>query len=549
MRRLIHDGFSIGGQHFVVSERSASMVRTGILSFIDDTIAEEIDRRITMGITIDKTSISKYSAYRGLCLSSCHCIEGWLPNIVVVKDCFLTIPRQHIKYVYDRKIRFTDQQGRDREWTQKDIAEKEQDIEINAFDGCGIAHPKVMEELAARIGTDEKITSFIMRGCYLKGCVSMMDYESFFEERGVRYITDIWGVQHDVTRGSEPMIIILESMYKGLKYFNRTGTIEDWEEYWYQFKKNEHCIGVAKWNFTAENEPIYTRVNYQILQDLDLPYEKFRHLADKSTEWYEKILSGDEVYTYCFLGMMADRHKPLNNYCEAALKNPEMLKEDGVRTYIANLLTKYRDEFKCGKLWLKATFKFLVPDPIMMMEHIGGLPLKGCLEADEFYSFDRNGVFDGERLIERNPHICKSEHVILRAVNNELLQKYCGHLVNTCIVNTKSITPQRLNGADYDGDLVCVIDEPLMMEGVDRNAAITMDVEDKITALSEPWDMEHRTECILRGLRSQIGEISNMASAYHNKCPKTDEARKRYENYTCLLSTINGRLLCRCKTA
>ena len=101
----------------------------------------------------------------------------------------------------------------------------------------------------------------------------------------------------------------------------------------------------------------------------------------------------------------------------------------------------------------------------------------------------------------------------------------------------------------YDGDLVCVIDEPLMMEGVDRNAAITMDVEDKITALSEPWDMEHRTECILRGLRSQIGEISNMASAYHNKCPKTDEARKRYENYTCLLSTINGRLLCRCKTA
>ena len=81
MRRLIHEGFSIGGQHFVVSERSASMVRTGILSFIDDTIAEELDRRITMGITIDKTSISKYSAYRGLCLSSCHCIEGWLPNI------------------------------------------------------------------------------------------------------------------------------------------------------------------------------------------------------------------------------------------------------------------------------------------------------------------------------------------------------------------------------------------------------------------------------------------------------------------------------------
>ena len=105
---------------------------------------------------------------------------------------------------------------------------------------------------------------------------------------------------------------------------------------------------------------------------------------------------------------------------------------------------------KCGKLWLRGSFKFLVPDLIMLMEHIAGLPLKGALEAEEFYSFDRTGTTLGERLIERNPHICKSEHVILKGVTNPLLEKYCGQLVNTLIVNCKSITPQRLNGADYD---------------------------------------------------------------------------------------------------
>lgn len=84
----------------------------------------------------------------------------------------------------------------------------------------------------------------------------------------------------------------------------------------------------------------------------------------------------------------------------------------------------------------------------MLMEHIGGLPLKGALEADEFFCFDRTGTMLGERLLERNPHICKSEHVILKGTTNELLEKYCGHLVNTAIVNCKSITPQRLNGAD-----------------------------------------------------------------------------------------------------
>lgn len=449
MRKLIQNGFKIGRQEFVVSERSASMVRTGILSFVDKHVERELSKRISMGMEVGKTALSKLYAYKGLALSSCHCLENWYPNIVVVPDCMITIPNQKIKYVYDKHIQFVDANtGADREWVQKDIAHTERDIEINAFDGCGLAHPMIMKEIAKRIGANEEISAAIIRGPGLKGLILSMDYERFFAMRGVRFITDIWGVQHNVAPGAEPMIILTEGQYKYYKYFKKTGTIADWEEYWFQFRKNQHCLGIAKWNFTAEMEPLYTRLNYQVLQDLDLSYDKFKHLADDSIDWYEKIVSGDPLHTYCFLGLMADRHKPLNAYCEAILKNSEMLKEEGVRNYILNLLQKYKDEFKCGKLWQRATFKFLAPDLIMLMEHIGGLPLKGCLESNEFYSFDRTGVFRGERLIERNPHICKSEHVILTATNNELLDTYCSHLVNVAIVNCKSITPQRLNGAD-----------------------------------------------------------------------------------------------------
>lgn len=59
IERIVKGGFSLNGVHFVVSERSASMTRTGILSFIDESIAEEIDRRITMDITFDKIVLSK----------------------------------------------------------------------------------------------------------------------------------------------------------------------------------------------------------------------------------------------------------------------------------------------------------------------------------------------------------------------------------------------------------------------------------------------------------------------------------------------------------
>lgn len=446
IRRIVMDGFYINDVHYTMSERSASMTRTGILSFVDDSIADELNERITMGIEFDKIVLSKYYAYRGLNLSACHNLEGYFPKIIVVPDLYKVIPHQHIKYAYDNTTDFVDKEGRNRTWTQKDIAEGYRDIEINVFDGCGICHPSISRDIEEIIGSKTQMSSFIIRGPYLKGLVCEIDYESFFAEHGIRFIRDVWGVEHDF---SKPMIILTESQYKGKSYFKTYGDERDWELYWKRFYEYDHCLGVAKWNFTAKEEPIYTRGNYQILQDLDLPYEKFRELANYSVDWVEKILQGDMVYTYCFLGMMADNHKPKNDYVEAILKNPLMIKEPTVKKYLLTLLSKYRDDMKCGKLWLKATFKFLVPDLIMLMEHIGGLEPVGCLKDGEFYSHDKDGTILGERLIERNPHICRSEHVILNGVENEAIYTYCAHLDNVLMLNGYSITNARLNGADY----------------------------------------------------------------------------------------------------
>ena len=548
MKTLITKGFKWGKQHFVPCERSASMVRTAMLSFIDSRLSRDLNQRITMDIEIGKTALSKYYAYRGLMLSSCHCLEDWYPKIVIVPDAYRTIDGQRIEYVVDRVISYTDKNGNTFDWKQKGIAEGTRDIEINMFDGCGIHHPQITEIVQEKLGCKTMPTSILWRAPYIKGVTHSMDYESFFAENGVEYITDVWGIRHDVRPGSEPMIIMTESMYKGKKYFKRTGTSSDWDLYWEKFKKYKHCIGVAKWNFSLDEEPLYTRANYQILQDLDLPYEEFRKLASDSITWFEKIADGDPLYSYCFLGLMADRHKPLNAYAESVLKSPSMLKEQGVRNYILGLMDKYKDEFKCGKIWLRGTFKFLVPDLIALMQHIGGMSPNGCLGKDEFYSFDRDGVFSGERLIERNPHISRSEHVILSATNNEMIQKYCSHLVNVCMINCWSITPQRLNGADFDGDLVLVLDDKRLIAGVDRSAPIVIDIEDKITALEEEDTLENQYHMVMRGLKSMIGEISNYATAYHNKTPQTEEQRKKYNEYVSLLSVCNGKEIDRAKT-
>lgn len=539
---LIYDGFYIGDRHYVMGERSASMVRTSIFSFVDESIADALLERVTMGLDVGETVLSKWYAYRGLMLSSCHCLEDWLPRIIIVPDLYQTIPDQTIRYVYDKHLTY-EKHGQTLPWVQKDITVGKRDIQINAADGCGIHHPNITDTIRGMLDADSDPTTILLRMPFMKGVSHEFDYVSFFAERGVTEIVDIWGVKHDVSPTSEPAMILTESMYKGYKYFKNTGTYADWEHYIEMFHKYNHCMGIAKWNFSLDEEPVYTRANYQVLQDLDLSYESFTQLAEYSIDWADKILAGDPLYLFAFLGLYADKHSGLNLKMEALCKNREMLKEAGVRQYIKSLLNKTIDEMKCGKLYIKSCFKFVAPDLIMLAEHIGGLPPVGCLKSDEFFSQNRDGIMIGEYLIERNPHICSSEHVILNAVTNELIEKYCSHLVNVCMINSKSITPQRLNGCDFDGDLVLVIDNEVMKSGVHRDNPIVMDVEDKITAAAESDTVENRVAVTLRDKSNLIGEYSNYATAYHNKTPRTQESKDKYTSYVCLLSVATGKVI------
>lgn len=548
LSQLILNGFTVNGIHYVISERSASMTRNSILSFVQDSIADGLYEAVTNGATPGPTVISKLMAYRGLFLSSCHCLDGFRPKVIVVPDYECVLCDQHIKYIYDKDVSFTGDDGKEVHWKQKDVTDGYRDIKITPFDGCGIHHPAITDEVQFRLGSSDAPTTILWRAPYIKGLTCEMDYTTFYAERGVVSIRDIWGVEHDVSPDAEPMIILSQSMYKGFKYYQRAGDISDWNRYWEEFECYGHCWGVAKWNFNADTEPVYTRCNYQVLQTLDLPYEDFRSLADKSVEWAQKIIEGDPLYTYCFLGLTADKHNPLNNYTQAIMKNPEMLRQHEVREYLISLIQKYLSDMCCGKIWIKSCFKFLIPDLIAFMEAAAGLEVNGCLGSDEFYCATRDGPMIGDKLITRNPHICDSENVVLTAVNNDLTKKYLKHLSNTCIINSKSIVPQRLNGADFDGDLVLVFDDDAVLRGVDRNAIPVIDVDDKIATKPEEFTADNRLKVMLRTMKNLIGEYSNYATAYRNRCGRTPEQQQKYKKYIDIISVLVGKSIDYAKT-
>lgn len=536
IRRMVIDGFKLNGTHFVISERSASMTRNAILGFVDDSIASVVDEHITMELNIKETVLSKWCAYRGLMFSSCHCLDGWFPKTIVVPDYEVTLKHQKIRWLTEDIRTYNDYvTGEEKTWRTNGIKEGYKDISgVNVFDGHGMIHPYLVSEVQDLIGMEERPTSMMVRAPYIKGLLSEVDYTSYYKDHGIDKIQDRWGQWHDV---SEPMIVLTESMYKGLKYFKKDGTIQDWENYWNKFHKYNHCWGVAKWNFTKEQEPVFTRGNYQILQDLDLPFEEFKTLAEKSLEWAYNVVNGDPIYTYCFLGLSNDNPNPLNNYAKALMKNPAMMCEHNIKDFLKKQMKKYIDQMKCGKIYLRACYKFLIPDIIMMLQWIGGDKEPcGSLEKDEFWSIG----YAGKHVIERNPHICSSEHLVLNAKETDEIVKYCGNLVNTCMLNCKSLSPQRMNGADYDGDLVLVMDEPLMLNGIDENCAIVLNIDEKMTAKAEPVTKDNIADLVSRTLVSLIGECSNAATCYHNKAWKSGSTKKRYDKNIDILSIVNS---------
>lgn len=541
IQHVVTDGILVDGRRYLFSERSASMTRCGIFSFVDADIFDELSERITLGWHPDKIVLSKYYAYRGLAFSSCFPLEEWahnLPKMIVVPDCFVLVKDQHIKYLYDKTTMLTNKDGVQFPWTQKDIAEKITDIEINAFDGVGLIHPDLAKEVERMIGSDSPVTSFICRSCFIKGCLHAIDYTSFMHSRGVDYIEDIWHHYHSV---DDKMIILTESMWKAEKWFKVYGDGRDWDHFLSLLDQYDWTIGIAKYNFSEDYEPLQTRMNYQILQDLNLPFDRFESLANPSKEWAEKIIYGDPLYTYAFLGLTANKLNPINAYAQAVLRNPEMLNEPSVGKYLKDSLKKYIDDMKAGKLWTRGSFKFLVPDLIAMMEWIGHLEVRGCLESGEFYSRDETGVFEGTYLVERNPHICRSEHALMQAKVTPDIERYVGHLTNIAMVNSKSLIAQRLNGADYDGDLVLVIKNETMFDGVDPTLPIVIDVEDKITTIVEPDTIDGRIGLTMRTMGSLIGKYSNFSSALYAKVTKDPDLKAKFLKYIDIVSVCVGK--------
>jgi hypothetical protein len=221
---------------YIAFERSASMSRHNVLSFVREDVYKPLRERMMLGMSIGKCQLSKLYAYNGLIFTGgCRCvIKGLLQEkrIVVIDN-----PKSIVK---DAQIITVEDDGTDNPVRQYSRVETKADVEVLEFDGEGIISKELSKAITNILNVSEDHHSFQIRLPYIKGVVHEVDYKSLFAESGVVQIKDIWGDLHAV---ADVDIILTKSMFKGFGWMTENGLT--WGEYLERCVKYDHALYIS----------------------------------------------------------------------------------------------------------------------------------------------------------------------------------------------------------------------------------------------------------------------------------------------------------------
>jgi hypothetical protein len=561
LRQLINDGFLYNGIHYVRFGKSSSQGKDGITAFVDENIYDELFIISQLDIEVKKCVVSKYEAQRCLPFSTCTLIDGDIPYIVVIDEYKKIIPNQLIKYVVEQPKEFTDKvTGEIKTYNNRSIEEGCRDIELSPFDGCGCHTHDISERISESLELDYISIGAQIRLPFFKGYSVEFSFKEYFKSIGIEMITDVFGKVHNV---GDIDCLWNVSMFKGYGIFKNEFGSDGWNKYLEIVNKYEFKLGVSKYSHHIKDMNLKTKMNFQYLQCLNLWNDKYIDyfkekpdyhyksldtnnwgkmikLASYSTKFYEKIIKGDKLYTYKFLGMEdTENYEADGKYLEAVLVNDVMLNDPAIKQFIYRKLKKSITQMKFGKIYTDGFYHTVVGDIIGYLEFASGREPIGCIHAKEFFC---DTIPKGKALSLRSPLVCPSEVNDINIIENEITQKWFKHFKDQDVVmiNMYDLSAPQQGGMDEDGDAVFLCHDPLLID-TKINKTMIIDIDDKITTKSKPYNKQSILEYELNSRDNRIGEITNVATSILNKYTTNPDIQKMYDDLVSLLRIYQGK--------
>lgn len=576
--------FGAGPHRYVAFERSNSMSRKAQLSFVREDFYEPLRQRIMLDMKIGPCQLSKLYAYNGLMLSGGTRIDG------------IEIDRPHRVIVIDNEeavvqsvpVITVEDDGSTGNIRKYHRVERNEKITVTCFDGEGLISKGYAKEVDKAYCGKHIHTSFQIRLPYVKGMLHQVDFKDFLTSGGCQTITDIWGMEHNVR---DVDIILTKSMFKGYSWL--TENRMSWNDYWKAFKKYRHALYIT--NTSKEKPEKLTALNYQFLNTVSMTADEFRpndlplgwkdspanderHWLTKETELaYFNYCADEDFRKQHFLSALERRwfSKRSKAYYMARVlkKNSLFINEPVYAKELGSKAEQVLKQYALGQLIVAGDNRYLSGDLLELLTLLlpTGTPKasaqKTFLNAALVNRFAENSFYapqiqykhGTDCTLLRNPHIARNEEIQLSCYANveQMRKHYLGHLTDVVMVDSHTLTTERLGGADFDGDMIKTISDPILNACVKRNYREYSNGLDRQTngnipllkipavepQIGDANDWHARFETVRSTFSSRVGQISNAALdrsviAYNEN--SDSELRQRCKEETEILAILTG---------
>lgn len=436
LRQIINNGCNIFDKRYIFFTATTGQQRHQTVVLIEEDFYRKHKKNITCGLDIERINqrgglnAGKYISYNALILSTSVPFENKidLDKCIVVKG-LETIVDELVKYLdvdsmklYKEYIHYKDEAGNN-------------GIKIEHTDGAGMFLP------------GEQISSFQVRGRYIKGAMFPFDFRKFAEKVAHNFIvTDYKGKEHDIIK-EDIRYIFTTSQFKNCDYY------DSWDEYKKICKEENIELTVNSW----ANEPTEkVRFAYQFLQTL-----RYNSNIDALKEIvcsYLNKCKNNLKYALEIIGLKFDPKKP-KALAEAISLYPELVYDKRI---INNIKQKVRDEMryaKIGKFFVDGTYTYAMPDMYAFCEMLfmNSKNPEGLVPRNQVYCkvYDDNEDVKNVCVL-RSPHLSGYEYAKRTLIKtNECKEWFVGY---DTVVSIHDLITKTLQ-MDVDGDEVLITPE------------------------------------------------------------------------------------------
>jgi len=509
-------GFYINGIKYRRLLGTNGGIKNSTIVFVSERLVAELRRRIENGRDPSVELVTaKLEAYKALTCSASNPVS--MPQgILVVNDAETEF--------YSDIISLTDEDGGEpiMEYRHNEL------ISMNASDGFGLMLPSLAKRWSEELDLGYDMSGANTRFSWEKGMVFTFDYIEFAERvAGTYFVKDAWGNTVDV-RDTE--IVLTTSMVK------LWDSYPDCEDYVSRSIENGYTFGISK---TCPEELESERnLNYQFIQSLPLSDEDIKELVSPTMNEIRAVLGGDWRKTVLFLkgSGMNERnvHRLEDNFIKAVMIDERVLNDPFVLNNIYQLICNRINEAKVGVLKVHGNYSVIGGDPYLLCQSFFGLPKTGLLKAGEIYNEYWANIGSEKLACFRAPMTCRENIRAVRPADNDEVRYWYRHIHTATVFNGWDTAPAALNGCDFDGDIVMLTDNPVLVRHLIPLPALMCAQRKAKKTISDEDDF----------IQSNIASFGNEIGQTTNKVTSMFEVRSRYSENSEEYKVLSYRIRC-----